>query len=271
MRGATVVDQNVTCSEKIHGSRPAWDKVTKYAATYIDPERMPMDPDHPSQRLQLQKPSAMSDLRIKALFTFLLNSYNGVLPTHQSFCLKHEARHLHIPSPAVPDDPSVHYAAAVAAKTKVPARQRTNPAPKEGRGKRSKGALEPPSEDDEFQDLAGLCVEEDAAALDQALDLTSGKPSGPRTRKSVKLRVESPPPAFDEATELGTEQVSTEELSSAHSVTEGTQLPKPRPRPKSILNPATDELSHDRFIPGAVSDATLWSQVRPPTPNRINL
>lgn len=47
----------MTSLHKIHGGRIVWDKVTKYAETYIETNRMPMDPHVHGQRLQVQKPA----------------------------------------------------------------------------------------------------------------------------------------------------------------------------------------------------------------------
>ncbi|KIO27519.1 hypothetical protein M407DRAFT_23208 [Tulasnella calospora MUT 4182] len=225
----------------IHGARPTWNKLTKYPHHYIDVNCMPMDPDHPSQRLPLQRPSTMSDLRTKALFTFLVNSYNGTLGENERFKFKHESRHLDLPSPGTPDDPSVHYAAAVAAKTKVPDRKRSAGSSKEAKGRRAKAVVEPPQEDDGYGDLPGLMVEDAAATLDQALKNSSAPK---KSRKRSALRIESPPPDAGERSD-----------SKASAV-------RSWPKPGTILEPDTDELSHPQFVLGKVSDAGLWAKTK---------
>lgn len=79
---------------------------------------MPMDPDIPTQRLQFQKPGAMTDSRVKALFLFLVASYNGTQPEEESFRFKLESCHLNLPVPTPPSNPDIHHAAAFAAKTR---------------------------------------------------------------------------------------------------------------------------------------------------------
>lgn len=219
---------------------------------------MPTDPDVHGQRLQLQKPSAMSDPRIKALFTFLINSYNGVLPVDQRFRLKHESRHLNLPSPAAPEDPTIHYAASIAAKTKIlhSHKQRAGGS-NNAKGGRGKVVIEMPPEDDEYQDLPGLVVEEDAAVLDQALGIGNGKLSAPKRLKSSKLRIESPPPKANDDNDRST---ATERPSIPPAETT-TGATRSCPRPKTVLDPANDELSHKRFIPGTMVNSAVWSKV----------
>ncbi|KAG8927972.1 hypothetical protein FRC01_006642 [Tulasnella sp. 417] len=246
---------------KVHASRPTWDKITKSPHLYIDAERMPMDPDHPNQRLQLQKPSAMSDARVRTFFKFLIESYNGDLSKDNAFCFKHESRHLHLPSPTAPDDPSIHHAAAVAAKTKVPLRKGGAAASNGRKGRQVKKLPEIPSEDEEVLDLPGL-EENDAALLDDALgrDVEHFAPS--RARKSHKLLIETPPDSTASTTEQVSEQLPASQVTSMQPGDSQTDAGRPRPRPMSVLKPGTDELTHPRFMPGMAKDPSAWSKMK---------
>ncbi|KAG9043289.1 hypothetical protein FS837_009775 [Tulasnella sp. UAMH 9824] len=258
-----ISDWILSSIEKIHASRLTWDKITQAPHLYIDVERMPMDPDYPTQRLQLQRLSAMSELRVKAFFKFLIESYNGHLSADEAFYLKHESRHLNVPSPTAPEDPSIHHAAAAAAKTKVPPGKRTVTKPKGRRGGRiGESVLGTISEDEDLGDLAGLEEDNDAALLDQALARGVEKPTASSSRKAHKRRIESPPDSTSSTTGHSQTQVPITEgvsmrLNELESVTA-----RSRPRPMSILNQGTDEVMHKRFVPGFVEDPVTWNKFK---------
>ncbi|KAG8931881.1 hypothetical protein FRC01_000650 [Tulasnella sp. 417] len=253
----------ISSIQKLHASRATWDKITQSPHVYIDVERMPMDPEYPNQRLQLQRPSSMSEIRVKTLFKFLIESYNGDLPADQAFRWKHESRHLQVPSPAVPEDPSVHHAAAAAAKTKVRSGRRAVTEPKARKGQQvKKAALETCPEDEDFQDWPGLMEDNDAALLNQALGRGVDKPSASNSRKSRKLQIDTPPESDSSTTdELPQQPPATEGVSKQRDQSQ-SDTSRPKPRPMSILNSGSDELVHKRFVPGSVEDSAVWAKLR---------
>ncbi|KAG9041555.1 hypothetical protein FS837_012087 [Tulasnella sp. UAMH 9824] len=202
----------------------------------------------------------MSDRRVKTFFKFLIESYNGDLPADQAFHLKHESRHLNVPSPAAPEDPSVHYAAAVAAKTKVPPGSRTTAKPKARKGKQTpKPIVETDSDSEEFLDRPGLMEDNDVARLDHALERGAEKPATSNARKSHKLRIDSPPQSNSSTTDQLQEKLPVTEGASKRpdDLRSGTG-----PRPRTILNQGVDEVVHKRFVPGSVEDPATWTKVK---------
>lgn len=152
--------------EKLHRIRATWDRLTREAPTYILVDRMPLDPDIPSQRLQLQKPAAITYPRLKALFKFLVASYDGTLPEHECFRFRLESRHSNIPTPVAPADPNVHHAGAAAVKTKLPKRKHENPEPKQRKSKRAREEEEETAEgfDDENHNTMMLDLDDNFLA-----------------------------------------------------------------------------------------------------------
>ncbi|KAG8902175.1 hypothetical protein FRC00_000984 [Tulasnella sp. 408] len=258
-----ISDWILSSIEKIHASRVTWDKITQSPHLYIDVERMPMDPDYPGQRLQLQRLSAMSELRVKAFFKFLIESYNGHLSADEAFSLKHESRHLNVPSPTAPEDPSIHHAAAAAAKTKIPPGRRTATEPKSRRGRRiGESVREATSEDEDLGDLPGLEEDNDAAVLDEALAREVQKPTASSSRKAHKRRIESPPDSTSSTTGHSQQQRPMTEGVSTRLAELQSDTTRSRPRPMSILNQGMDEVVHKRFVPGFVENPVTWTKVK---------
>ncbi|KIO23560.1 hypothetical protein M407DRAFT_26937 [Tulasnella calospora MUT 4182] len=266
--------------EKLHCSRVSWDKVTKHASIYIDPQRMPMDPDFQGQRLQFQKPAAMTDTRIKVFFEFLVNSYNGTLPEEECFRFKHEARHLNLPAPVPPSDPNVHHAAAAAAKTAVPKRKKdgtqgTKHGTRPKKLKKSEGDT-----DDVYHDIDGLMLELDASYLDEAQELTNGaktrrtatngaktQHTAPRKGKSTRFVSPTPPPEEPEAevpTPLPPAIKNVAIPLAPPSSAEGPLAPSQSSNSQTKFTPEsdTDELSHPLFRPGYEDTFGEWASTK---------
>lgn len=244
----------------LHDFRPTWDKLIKSAHLYIDPLKMPMDPDIPGQRLQFQKPGAMTDSRVRALFFFLIESYNGKLSEEERFRFRLESRHSNLPTPAPPPDPNVHHAAVVAARTNLTKRRQEKVSTDSRKRKRDKTDFDESGEED-HEDLAEIMQEADAADLEDALN-TGGAPKRKTSGKRQPLRIESPPPTSSNSTKppLVPARPTPQE---AQPITSAPDRPvkRTRPRPKSAPDIGTDELSHLLFIPGDERVAHLWAEV----------
>ncbi|KAG8923184.1 hypothetical protein FRC01_013099 [Tulasnella sp. 417] len=243
----------LTAIEKLHSSRVSWDKVTKDASIYIDPQRMPMDPDVQGQRLQLQKPAAMTDTRVKALFDFLVSSYNGTLPEEQAFRFKHEARHLNLPAPVPPSDPTIHHAAVAAAKTAIPKRKKDDSQAAKDVNRPKKVRKPEEDADDGYHDIEGLMLELEESYTDDAQELTSGAKTQrkePKKGRSTRFLSPSPPPEEPNAPSPSRQDAS---LPMAASSSEAEPLIRPRTlSSQSNVTPTNHavELSHAQFRPG---------------------
>ncbi|KAG8925065.1 hypothetical protein FRC01_010729 [Tulasnella sp. 417] len=263
-KARAISDYIVLGVKMLHRARISWDNMTKHAARYIFTERMPMDPDAPGQRLQIQRPSAMTDTRVRAFFQFLVSSYDGSLPEDKSFRFKLDARYMNIPTPTVPDDPNVHHAGVSAAKTKIPKRVREGGEKKGKKTNRSKSRTNDHGKDGEYENYEGMMMEVDAAVLDDAL-----RPSN-SSRKGKSLRIESPPQS--------PRTIGKPPLRTSADVTNGepapnSQLPdgppdKPvrRPRPRTKIKDqielGTDELSHPLLLPDDAESAEIWLETK---------
>lgn len=156
-------------------------------ADYIVSERMPDDPLVRGKPLEIAKPSFMPNVRFNVLWKFLLDSYNGSLPSEKRFMFKVEALHQNMPAPLPPGDEAVHHTAINSAKTAPLNKAAANSAFKRGRKRKS---IPLPSSDDEVFDAAGIAEDEDAALLSLALaDPARGRRK--RSTRSIR-RVESP-------------------------------------------------------------------------------
>ncbi|KAG9034908.1 hypothetical protein FS837_002102 [Tulasnella sp. UAMH 9824] len=226
---------------------------------------MPMDPDIQGQRLQLQKPAAMSDVRVKAFFEFLINSYDGTLPEEQCFRFKHEARHLNLPAPVPPSDPNIHHAAAAAAKTILTKQKRGLQAPKHGTRPKVKKADDV---NDEYQDLPGLMQELDESYQDDAQELTKGaknQRTAPKKGRSTHFISPSPPleePFADKPTPAPTTQKASPLV--ALPLSSNKHLPRSNPS-SSQGKPAPQcdmiDLSHHQFRPGYGDMSGEWTSL----------
>ncbi|KIO26170.1 hypothetical protein M407DRAFT_24503 [Tulasnella calospora MUT 4182] len=258
----------------LHRIRPSWDKLTRFASTYIDPKRMPMDPDVPNQRLQLQKPSAMSETRVKVFFKFLISSYDGTLPEVDSFRFKLEYRHLNIPQPGAPADPHVHHAGAAIAKTKVPKRKRGESNTKEKQPKRRRNEQDAEEGDyEEYEDYEGMMQDVNAAFLDDALALSAavnGQAKG--ARKGKALRIESPPQSPPNVRKASGPKTSEPEKGRSVTISQPkltgdppdkpAHRKRPKARPKSVIEVGTDELSHSELLPDDEETARAWMETK---------
>ncbi|KAG8941494.1 hypothetical protein FRC00_012349, partial [Tulasnella sp. 408] len=175
--------------EKLHRIRATWDKLTREAPTYILVDRMPIDPDMPGQRLQLQKPAAMTYPRLKAFFKFLVASYDGTLPDHECFRFRLQSRHSNLLTPVAPADPNVHHAGAAAAKTKLPKHTRDNTEPRQRKAKRAREEEEETFEDLNAENYDGVMQDVDEAFLQDAL---TGKDPWNPPDQGRALRIQNP-------------------------------------------------------------------------------
>ncbi|KAG8902028.1 hypothetical protein FRC00_002730 [Tulasnella sp. 408] len=177
----------IAAGTQILGHKPSWDYLCKNMADYIVSERMPDDPLVAGKPLEIAKPSFMPDVRFDALWRFLLDSYNGNLPSRKRFMFKVEALHQNMPVPQPPGDETVHQAAMNSAKTAPLKKAAAKGAPRKGRTRKS---LPLPSSEDELFDAPGIAEDEDAALLSAAL----ADPAGHRRKRMTRsvLRVESP-------------------------------------------------------------------------------
>ncbi|KIO17895.1 hypothetical protein M407DRAFT_32428 [Tulasnella calospora MUT 4182] len=259
---------------KLHG-RVSWDKITKDADVYVEPTRMPMDPDNPGQHLQLQKPNAMSNNRVKAFFKFLIASYDGTLPEAERFRFKLETRHLNIPAPVAPPDPAVHYAAANAAKTKLPkgkkAYRNFEKKKAKARGKK-KVASAAVARDGERDDFEGSLWDDGFEDDDKPyLQDASNVPAAFKSKQAVRpikpkpLRIDSPPESPSKSVDTTQNRHTTTTVSEpppAMLVEGNKPPPRRKPRPKGVLNAGTDELTHPSFVPGNQRLAHLWIKTK---------
>lgn len=216
-----------------------------------------MDPEIPTQRLQFQKPGAMSNSRVKALFLFLVASYNGSLSEEESFRFKLESRHLNLPAPTPPSDQNVHHTAVFAAKTRV-TKQHGDKSSTAGRKKKGlKRGFEEIDDEEGYENFPGIMQELEAANLEDAFSSAGvSKPRPKTSNKGKSLRIESPPPVIPKAT--GRDPRETPSATTAPD----KPVKRPRPRPKSALDAGVDELSHPLFVPGDESTSHLWIEVR---------
>ncbi|KAG8939672.1 hypothetical protein FRC04_006079 [Tulasnella sp. 424] len=256
-----ISDFFISSIHTLHDFRPTWDKLIKSAHLYIDPLRMPMDPDIPGQRLQFQKPGAMTDSRVKALFFFLIESYNGKLSEEERFRFRLESRHSNLPAPAPPPDPNVHHAAAVAARTNLTKRRQEKLPTDSRKRKRDKTDFDESGEED-LEDLAEIMQEADVADLEDALN-TGGAPKPKMSGKRRPLRIESPPPTSSNSTKPPFVPARpTPQESQPITSAPDRPVKRTRPRTKSVPDIGTDELSHPLFIPGDERVAHLWAEDR---------
>ncbi|KIO24093.1 hypothetical protein M407DRAFT_26530 [Tulasnella calospora MUT 4182] len=259
---------------KLHG-RVSWDRITKEADVYVEPGRMPMDPDNPAQRLQLQKPNAMSNARVKEFFKFLIASYDGTLQEPERFRFKLETRHLNIPAPVAPPDPTIHYAAANAAKTKLPKGKKADRNFEKKKAKarvKRKLAAGPVARDRELDDFEGSLWNDDFADdgrpyLQEAVNVPAASKSKPAEKpgKGKALRIESPPESPStsvDTTRIKPTRAAVSEPPQATLAKRGKSPPRPKARPKGVLDPGTDELRHPSFLPGDQLLAHLWIKTK---------
>ncbi|KAG9042437.1 hypothetical protein FS837_010885, partial [Tulasnella sp. UAMH 9824] len=254
--------------EKLHRTRATWDKLTREAPTYILVDRMPIDPDVPGQRLQLQKPAAMTFPRLKAFFKFLVASYDGTLSDHECFRFRLQSRHSNIPTPVAPVDPNVHHAGVAAAKTKLPKRTCDNTKPRQRKAKRAREEEEETFEDLNSENYDGLMEELDEAFLQDAL---TGKDPWNPLGQGKAVRVQTPlqssttsrTPHTMPYSELKESRPTTNFKPVAVSAPDRpTCKPRPRPKPKSAIEIGTDTLSHPLLFPTDEGAAETWKEVK---------
>ncbi|KAG8929553.1 hypothetical protein FRC01_004160 [Tulasnella sp. 417] len=267
--------------ERIVGYKISWDSFCKNVRKYVDTERMPIDPLVEGKKLEIQRPTAMEDLRFDAWWNFMIASYDGTLPEANRFMFHVEALHDDIPTPPTPEEASVHQAAINAAKT-VPMKKSTaSGGSKKGR-KTTKQT--PRSDAARFLDVPGITEDEDEALLVTAFD-KQGKPGLKQRPKKVRW-VESPEPVDEDserqaettvggeqpgeslssesAMDLFEENAATASGQAAHfarvSLSEPVVQAKPRPRPRGELSPAVEHLSHPSFPGNNDMILTRWQQ-----------
>ncbi|KAG8895214.1 hypothetical protein FRC01_012499, partial [Tulasnella sp. 417] len=243
--------------QKLHGTRVLWDKLTKSASTYILTDRMPMDPDVPGQRLQLQKPSAMTDARVKTFFKHLVSSYDGSLPEEQAFRFKLDSRYSNIPPPIAPADPTVHHAAAFAAKTSVPKQKKKDISLNKDKSKKRK---KQPDDGFDEEDYGDFMEELEDTFLDDNHAAMKGWP------KVTARRIDSPEPDV-QPPPLEQDPVPNPHPPKTPAETQPDKpVVRPRPRPKSTpnatLESGTDILSHPLIFPNDEENARIWSETK---------
>ncbi|KIO28289.1 hypothetical protein M407DRAFT_22498 [Tulasnella calospora MUT 4182] len=271
-----ISDYFVMAVKKLHQTRISWDNVTKYASKYIIPERMPMDPDVPGQRLQIQRPTAMSNTRIKAFFHFLVSSYDGSLPEHESFRFRLDSRYLNIPNPTAPANPEIHHAGAAAAKTKIPKHKRTGVQAKGKKTKQTSKKRDEVGDEGDYYNYEGLMQDADEAYFDDAVATFAGVAAQPKTsRKGKPLRIESPPqspgqtirPSFLPSVDL-VDRESSRSVSGSKSLEGPPDKPVHRRKPRTKLKPkfeiqlGTDELWHPLILPDDAESAKSWMEAK---------
>lgn len=259
-------------AEMLYGTRISWDNVTKNASKYIFPERMPIDPDVPRQRLQIQRPTAMTPPRVKALFDFLVSSYNGSLSEKESFRFKLDARYSNIPAPIAPTDPEVHHAGAAAAKTRIPKRGRGDTEPKRKKSKKLKAMSDEALAQGDYDNYESIPHDDDPAFVDDPVVMSPAVegPSHP-SRKRKPLMIESPSQSLEKPSKASVPSSGEKEQ---NHVARGPHLPeaapdrpvartRPRPRngPKFAIEFGTDELSHPLLLPSDSEYAVVWKEV----------
>lgn len=221
---------------------------------------MPKDPDVPGQRLQLQKPAAMTFPRLKAFFKFLIASYDGTLPDHECFRFRLESRHSNIPTPVAPTDPNVHHAGVAAAKTKLPKRTRDNSEPKERRSKRAREEEDETFDDfdnQNYDDLDDVFLQDALTGKDPWRPLGQGKT--PLQGSTKSQTPQTMPSSGLKGSRSGTSFNSV----PANAPDKPTRKTRPRPKPKSVIDVGTDSLSHPLLFPTDEGTVMTWNEVRP--------
>lgn len=236
-----------------------------------------MDPDVPGQRLQIQRPTAMTNTRIKAFFHFLVSSYDGSLPEQESFRFRLDSRYLNIPNPTAPANPEIHHAGAAAAKTKVPKYKRAGV---EAKGKKTKQSSKKRDEagdgvgdgvgDGGYHNYEGLMQDADEAYFDDtAAESARVAVQRKTSRKGKALRIESPPPSSDKTIRpsvLPSVDHDSSRPVAGSSLERTPDKPAPRLRPRTKLKKSeiplgTDELWHPLILPDDAESAESWMEV----------
>ncbi|KAG9041628.1 hypothetical protein FS837_011947 [Tulasnella sp. UAMH 9824] len=268
-----IADYFTMAIKKLYGTRISWDNLTKNASKYIFLERMPMDPDVPGQRLQIQRPTAMTPPRVKALFNFLVSSYNGSLPEHESFRFKLDSRYSNIPAPIAPSNPEVHHAGAAAAKTRIPKRGRGDAEPKGKKSKKLKVMSDEvlaQGDDDNYESIPN---DDYTASVDDAVVMSPGV-EGPShsSRKRKAVMIESPPQSSEKP--VKSSLPASAEMEKSHPNQDPQSLdglpdrpvsrarPRPKNGPKFAIEFGTDELSHPLLLPSESESTTVWTEAK---------
>ncbi|KAG8925798.1 hypothetical protein FRC01_009688 [Tulasnella sp. 417] len=238
--------------EKLYRIRATWDKLTREAGTYILVDRMPMDPDVPGQRLQLQKPAAMTFARLRTFFKFLVASYDGSLPDHECFRFR-------FTTPA------------------KQLRRRNSPSTRERQASRSRKKTKRARKEQEEiiegfdnDDYEATLHDIDETIFEDALTLpTTGKGQPKTLLKGRALRVVSPPQSSDKTHPPRIMPSSglkgNHPSASKNSVTTEAPdkpRPRPRPRPKSAIAGGTDKLSHPLLLPTDGETVKIWKETK---------
>lgn len=150
---------------RLWGARITWKQVSQNPDKYVDPQRMPIDPEdlRKERRYKFEEPARMTNPASKAFWKHIVDSANGSLPEPENFTLKAFDAHSLVPKVVVPKT-GVHQAAINASRTKpVKGKGRAPIAGSKGKEKVRMGKKRKVDEEDEEEDLSEMLDQLDDA------------------------------------------------------------------------------------------------------------